>query len=81
MSEPSVKIHNSIDHTNRPQCGNCGIPMWLLNIKPAELGLELCTYECARCAASQTLLVRTNEVEPNVNRGDPALDRDIGGGR
>ena len=63
MSNPGVKIYKSIDHTNRPRCDDCEIPMWLLNIQPAELGLELRTYECARCAGSQTLLVRADIVD------------------
>ncbi len=71
MPEPGVKIHTSTDANNRPQCNTCEIPMWLLNIKPAELGLELRTYECSRCAGSQTLLVRSNDVAANSNH-EPA---------
>lgn len=46
--------------TERPECQECELDMWLLDIKPAELGQELRTFECARCGASKTLLCRSD---------------------
>jgi DNA-directed RNA polymerase subunit M/transcription elongation factor TFIIS len=43
----------------RPECGECKLDMWLLDIKRADLGQELRTFECARCGASKTLLCRS----------------------
>jgi hypothetical protein len=56
MSEAGTIIQ-TFGRNERPMCGDCAREMWLLNIKPAHLGLELRTYECQRCAASKTLLV------------------------
>jgi hypothetical protein len=44
--------------TARPQCEECKLDMWLLDIKPAQPGQDVRTFECARCGASKTLLVR-----------------------
>ena len=43
----------------RPQCEACELAMWLLDIKPAQPGQDLRTFECARCGASKTLLCPT----------------------
>ena len=59
LSEPGIRIFKPAAGIDRPRCSDCELSMWLLNIKPAELGFELRTYECARCAASQTFMVRT----------------------
>ena len=56
MSEAGTIIQK-FRRNERPMCGDCGLEMWLLSIRPAHLGLELRTYECRRCAASKTLLV------------------------
>jgi len=58
VSDPGIKIFKPADGIDRPRCASCETSMWLLHIKPAELGFELRTYECARCAASQTFMVR-----------------------
>ena len=50
-------IFHKLGCNERPMCEACGREMWLLIITPADLGLELRTYECGRCAASKTLLV------------------------
>jgi hypothetical protein len=50
-------IFHKLGRNERPKCEACGLEMWLLGIRPADLGLELRTYECRRCAASKTLLV------------------------
>ena len=36
----------------KPRCANCGIEMWLLRIEPRLAG-DLCTFECARCGATE----------------------------
>jgi hypothetical protein len=56
MSQAGNKIHK-FGRNERPMCEECDQEMWLLNIKAADLGLELRQYECSRCAASKTLLV------------------------
>jgi hypothetical protein len=42
--------------SERPQCEECALEMWLLDIKPAEQGRDIRTYECARCGASKSVL-------------------------
>jgi len=64
VSTPGVKIVKSVDRANRPPCENCEVEMWLITIKSAERGLELRHYECARCAAGQTVMVQTKALEP-----------------
>ena len=67
MSDAGTHIHK-LGRNERPMCEDCGREMWLLTIRPAELGLELRTYECRRCAASKTLLV-----QPPWKKREPSL--------
>ena len=57
MFEAGTPIHK-LARNERPICEACDREMWLLNIKNADLGLELREYECSRCAASKTLLAK-----------------------
>ena len=57
MSEAGTHIHK-LARNERPTCEPCNRQMWLQNIKIADLGLELRQYECSRCGASKTLLVK-----------------------
>jgi hypothetical protein len=59
MSDPGIKIHH-LARNERPMCDECNKQMWLLSIKPGDLGLEVRTYECSGCAASATLLVKSS---------------------
>ena len=36
----------------KPKCAKCGVEMWLLHIEP-QLASDLCTFECARCGATE----------------------------
>ena len=53
-------MHASI---SRPHCDTCSVSMWLLSIKLVDRGLELRTYECARCGEAQTLLMKAGSQE------------------
>ena len=64
MSQAGIEIHKLADF-ERPRC-DCGRDMWLLNIKPADLGLELRDYECSRCGGSKTLLVQPSSKSQNA---------------
>jgi hypothetical protein len=44
MSEAGTIIQK-LGRNERPMCGDCAREMWLEQIKPAHLGLELRTYE------------------------------------
>ena len=61
MSDAGTPIHK-FGRNERPMCEECRREMWLLSIKPADLGLELRNYECSGCAASKTLLVQGDRV-------------------
>jgi hypothetical protein len=43
----------------RPKCEECQLDMWLLDIKPAQPGQDVRTFECARCGVSKTILCRS----------------------
>jgi len=43
----------------RPKCQEYELDMWLLEIKPAQPGQDVRTFECARCEASKTILCRS----------------------
>ena len=49
-------------HTNA-RAAPTGREMWLMSIRIVDLGLEMRTYECSQCAASQTLLARPKEIK------------------
>ena len=44
--------------------------MWLLDIKPAEQGRDIRTYECARCGASKSVLSDVYRLPASRLRGD-----------
>jgi hypothetical protein len=73
MSTSGLRIHEPLDHTNRPRCTECEREMWLMSIRIADLGLELRTYECARCSSSQTLLCQPKPVEITMVES-PSID-------
>jgi len=56
-TESGTKIH-TLAPNERPLCEDCQKQMWLMNIKPGDLGLEVRTYECSGCAGSKSLLVK-----------------------
>lgn len=62
MSEYRVNTKTS-PVFERPQCQECELDMWLLDIKPAQPGQDLRTYECARCAASKTILCSSDALK------------------
>ena len=62
MSEAGIIIQK-FGRNERPMYGDCAREMWLLSIKPAHLGLELRTYECSRCGASNSLLAEPERKE------------------
>ena len=70
MSIIDQKIHDPLDHTNRPRCTDCDFEMWLMSIQVVHLGLEMRTYECARCAGSQTLLAHPADLKTS---GSPSI--------
>ena len=48
---------------SRPHCDACSVSMWLLSIKLVDRGLELRTYECARCGEAQAVLMKAGSQE------------------
>jgi len=42
---------------SRPYCESCMQEMWLIKIRPSDNGPELRTFECSKCAASQTITI------------------------
>lgn len=48
MSVPSMFTFTSNAIRYRP-CGSCRAPMTFLRSKPARIGFELRTFECASC--------------------------------
>ena len=66
MSQPNL---NRVSR-DRPHCDTCDLSMWLLSIRPTDRGQELRIYECARCGASQTVVV-TAEIQRRAEHTAP----------
>ncbi len=45
-------------HTDRPPCPFCGIPMWLARIEPDAPGCDRRTFECAQCDHEESVVVK-----------------------
>jgi hypothetical protein len=51
----------------RPACPNCKAPMMLVGIEPGHAGVDLHTFECARCNCA--LKVLTAYEDPMKSKG------------
>jgi hypothetical protein len=57
MEDVVLEVRDVRVSRSRPYCENCAQEMWLIKIIPAGDGPELRTFECSKCAASQTMTI------------------------